>query len=365
MSERHLKRIGAATAAAEREGLAALVVSPSPDLRYLCAYDPPALERPTLLVVSPGRHPVLLVPELERSRALVSPLGEQLDVVAWTDGDDPYEAAARLLPAEGRIGATDQLWAAHLLGLQRAVPEADFAPGSEVLSELRAIKDREELELLARAGRSADEALRRLTQTRLEGMREEKVAASLADLLRETGHDSAAFTIVASGPNGASPHHESGGRPIRAKDAVVMDFGGQLSGYFSDITRTVCVGEPPEGFADVHDIVREAQEAAFRAVAPGVPAEEIDAVAREVITSTGYGNHFIHRTGHGIGLEIHEAPYIVQGNRRPLERGMCFSIEPGVYLEGRFGVRIEDIVAVTDKGAVRLNRSTRNLQTVA
>jgi D-alanyl-D-alanine dipeptidase len=199
----------------------------------------------------------------------------------------------------------------------------------------------------------------------MDGMREEEVAAALADLLTEHGHDTAEFTIVASGPNGASPHHEPGSRSIRAGEEVVMDFGGTVGGYYSDMTRTVVVERPPRGFAQVYDAVREAQEAAFQAVRPGVAAEVVDAAAREVIAMAGYADRFVHRTGHGIGLEVHEDPYIVAGNRRVLQPGMCFSIEPGIYLDGRFGVRIEDIVTVTETGAQRLNRASRDLETVA
>lgn len=358
------KRLAIAAEEAERAELAALLVTPSPDLRYLTGYDPPPFERLTLLVVAPGRDPVLLVPELERARALSSPVGERLHVTTWGDGDDPYNAAAALVPLGDRFGATDQMWAAHLLGLQRSLSNASFVPASPVLSRLRAIKDERELELLARAARGADEAFRHIAQTRLEGRREEEIAGTLGELLVEYGHDRADFAIVASGPNGASPHHESGSRMVRPGDAVVMDFGGQLRGYFSDTTRTVCVGEPPQGFLEVYELVREAQEEAFRAVAPGVPAEEVDRAARDVIERGGYGDRFIHRTGHGIGLEVHEPPYIIRGNAEPLGEGMCFSIEPGIYLEGRFGVRIEDIVTVTTDGGARLNRSSRDLLTL-
>ena len=179
------------------------------------------------------------------------------------------------------------------------------------------------------------------------------------------GHTSADFTIVASGPNSASPHHEPTGRTILPRDAVVLDFGGELGGYFSDTTRTVVVGEPPRGFEAVYDIVRSAQEAAFRAVVPGALAQDIDRVARRIIDDAGYGERFVHRTGHGIGLEVHEPPYLVEGSDWELEAGTTFSIEPGVYLEGAFGVRIEDIVVVTDDGAERLNRSTHDLQVVS
>jgi D-alanyl-D-alanine dipeptidase len=234
-----------------------------------------------------------------------------------------------------------------------------------VVSRLRVRKDPQELELLARAARGADEAFRRITALRMDGLREEEVAASLSDLLREHGHDTVDFTIVASGPNGASPHHEPGARSIRAGEEVVLDFGGTVGGYFSDMTRTVVVERPPKGFSHVYDIVKEAQEAAFQTVRPGIAAEEVDAAAREVIAMSGYADRFVHRTGHGIGLEVHEPPYIVAGNRTTLQPGMCFSIEPGIYLEGRFGVRIEDIVTVTETGAQRLNRATRDLETVA
>ena len=259
----------------------------------------------------------------------------------------------------------DSTWAVHLLGFQRAVPQATWRAGSAVVSELRMRKDPQELELLARAARGVDEAFRRITALRMEGLREEEVAAALADLITEHGHDTVEFTIVASGPNGASPHHEPGSRSIRAGEEVVLDFGGTVGGYFSDMTRTVVVEQTPRGFGHVYDIVREAQEAAFQAVRPGVAAEEVDAAAREVIAMAGYADRFVHRTGHGIGLEVHEDPYIVAGNRRVLEPGMCFSIEPGIYLEGRFGVRIEDIVTVTETGGQRLNRASRELTTVA
>ncbi len=363
-SHRHLERMERAARGAAERGLAAILVPPSPDLRYLAGYDPPPLERLTLLVVRAGADPVLLVPQLEEALARRSPVGEGIEVVTWRDGEDPYEAAARLLPASGTCAVGDRMWAAHLLGLQRAAPRVTFSPASPLLAGLRAVKDEEELALLGRAARGADEAFRRITASRLEGRREEEVAEELGALLLEEGHEGVAFTIVASGPNGASPHHQPGDRAVRAGDAVVLDFGGRVGGYCSDLTRTVVVQEPPEGFQEVHAVVREAQEAAFRAARPGVPAEKVDRAAREVIEEAGYGEGFIHRTGHGIGLEEHEPPYIVRGNRQPLVPGMCFSIEPGVYLPGRFGVRIEDIVAVAAQGAVRLNQAPRDLLTV-
>jgi Xaa-Pro aminopeptidase len=358
-------RLQRAAGAVRRAELGALLVTPSADLRYLTGYDPPPFERLTCLVLRPAADPVLIVPELERPRAAASPVGTSIELIGWRDGEDPNAALGRLLPTKGTLAVNDSTWAVHLLGFQRTVPQAAWSAGSAIVSELRIRKDPQELELLARAGRGADEAFRRITALRMDGLREEEVAEALSALLLEHGHDTVDFTIVASGPNGASPHHEPGPRPIRAGEEVVLDFGGTIGGYFSDMTRTVVVERPPRGFSHVYDVVREAQEAAFQAVRPGVPAEEVDAAAREVVAMSGHADRFIHRTGHGIGLEVHEHPYIVAGNPRPLEPGMCFSIEPGIYLDGRFGVRIEDIVTVTETGAQRLNRATRDLETVA
>jgi Xaa-Pro aminopeptidase len=365
VSERHLRRIARAAEEAERRGIDALVVSPSPDLAYLTGYDPMPLPRPTMLVLRPGGEPAMLVPQLERPLAAASPVGDRIELVAWSDGSDPYGAAAGLLDGAERVAVADRLWAVHLLGLRRALPEVTFSSASEVLGRLRAIKDDDELGALRRAARAADETFRRILETRFEGRREEEVARDLADLLVEHGHARASFTIVGSGPNGASPHHEAGGRTILPHDAVVMDFGGELGGYHSDTTRTVVVGEPSEGFEQAYDVVREAQDAGVRVVRPGIRAEEVDRAAREIVVAAGFGDRFIHRTGHGIGLEIHEPPYMVEGDETVLEAAMTFSVEPGVYLEGRFGIRIEDIVTVTADGVDRLNRSTRELQVVA
>jgi Xaa-Pro aminopeptidase len=350
---------------AREAGLAGLLVTPSADLMYLAGYDPPLLPRLTCLVLRPGADPVLLVPELERLRALEAPAGRSVAVTAWRDGEDPYDALAHLTEHRGTYGAADRMWAVHLMGIERALSECEFVPASRVLARLRSVKDPDELELLSRAARGADEAFHRLLGGRIEGQREEEVAATLGELLREGGHEEVTFAIVASGPNGASPHHAAGSRTIRAGDPVVLDFGGRVGGYCSDMSRTICVDQVPERFADVYDVVKEAQEAAFRAVRPGVLAEEVDRTARDVIDRAGFGERFVHRTGHGIGLEEHEAPYIVAGNNEPLRPGMCFSIEPGIYLEEEYGVRIEDIVTVTEDGAARLNRATRNLETVA
>jgi Xaa-Pro aminopeptidase len=345
-------------------GAAALLVAPGPDLLYLLGYDPPPLERLTALVLRAGSDPTLLVPELERPRASASPAGGLVGIEIWRDGSSAYETVARLLSGAATVGVSDRMWATHLLRLQQEMPGAEFLKASTSLSRLRSRKDPAEIDLLTRAGAGTDETFREIVGEGLEGRTERDVAGSLTRHMLDLGLESVAFTIVGSGPNGASPHHEAGDRVIGHGDAVVLDFGGRIGGYCSDMTRTVSVREPDGEIREVHSIVREAQEAAFRAVGPGVPAQEIDRAARKVIEDAGYGDRFFHRTGHGIGLEEHEDPYIVEGNTDPLEAGMCFSIEPGIYLEGRFGVRIEDIVTVSVDGAVRLNEAPHELTIV-
>ena len=361
---RYTERLVRAGGTAAGAGLGGLLVTPGPELAYLTGYAPLPLERLTLLVVAEGRAPVLLVPALERPAAAASPAGSSIEVIGWSDGDDAYEAASRLLP-KGPLAISDQAWASHVIGIQRAAGGGALTTIGAALPLLRAVKDEDELVALRAVAGAADAAFEDVLGIRFGGRRELDVAADLAELLRARGHETVDFTIVGSGPNGASPHHEAGDRVIEVGDVVVLDFGGHLHGYCSDITRTVVVGEPSDEQRRVHAIVWAAQQAAFEAVRPGVACEDVDAAARAVIGAEGFGDRFIHRTGHGIGLEVHEPPYIVTGDRTPLEPGMTFSIEPGIYLPERFGVRIEDIVAVTREGAERLNRAPRDLAIVA
>jgi D-alanyl-D-alanine dipeptidase len=352
--------------AAEAAGLGGILVSPGPDLAYLTAYAPPPLERLTLLVLSAGADPTLVVPTLERPLAeRAAGMAGLLTLRDWRDGrDDPYAMVAAML-APGRYAVTDRTWASHLLALERAMPGGSFVAAGEALPLLRAVKDADEIERLRAAGSAADAAFADVIAQPFAGRAETEVAVELDRLLREHGHQRVDFTIVGSGPNAASGHHEPGERRIEAGDAVVMDFGGVRDDYCSDLTRTVFVGEPAHEEREVYAIVLAAQQAAFEAVRPGVAAQDVDRAARTVITDAGYGDRFVHRTGHGIGLEVHEPPYIVEGDETPLEPGMTFSDEPGIYLEGRFGVRIEDQVAVTVEGARRLNEASRELTVVA
>ncbi|UIX30043.1 aminopeptidase P family protein [Streptomyces sp. GQFP] len=358
-------RMRRAAREAEDAGLAGLLVAPGPDLVWLTGYAPTAVtERLTLLVLAAGQDPVLVVPALEAPDAAHAAGAPALTLRDWTDGKDPYAATAPLLDAAGRFGVSDNAWALHLLALQKALPGTSYVSLTEGLPMLRAVKDAAELTRLAAAGAAADATYEEIRKVPFGGRRERDVAGDLADLLRRFGHSEVDFTIVASGPNGANPHHEAGDRVIERGDMVVLDFGGLLHGYGSDTSRTVHVGEPDAERRRVHDIVREAQEAGFRAVRPGAACQDVDRAARAVITEAGYGEYFIHRTGHGIGVTTHEPPYMIEGEERPLVPGMCFSVEPGIYLPGRFGVRIEDIVTVTEDGGRRLNNTTRELVVV-
>ncbi|WP_328320457.1 aminopeptidase P family protein [Streptomyces sp. NBC_00388] len=358
-------RMARAARSAADAGLAGVLVAPGPDLVHLTGYRPTAAtERMTLLVITEDRDPVLVVPALEAADAEHAVGAPALTLLDWTDGKDPYGITAALLGPDGRFAVSDNGWAMHLLGLQRALPDSSYQSLTEALPMLRAVKDAPELARLEAAGAAADATYEEILKVRFSGRRETEVAADLAALLRQFGHSQVDFTVVGSGPNGASPHHEAGERVIGTGDMVVLDFGGLKDGYGSDTSRTVHVGPPGAEEQRVHDIVRAAQEAGCRAVRPGVACQEIDRAARAVITDAGYGERFIHRTGHGIGVTTHEPPYMIEGEEQPLVPGMCFSVEPGIYLPGRFGVRIEDIVTVTEDGGRRLNTTRRELAVV-
>jgi len=359
------ERLERGAAQARAAGFDGLVIAPGPDLAYFADYLPVATtERITLLVVPAEGGPTMLVPALERGGAAQTRAAGALRLIDWADGEDEYLPAAGLLRPDGRYAISDATWAMHLLALQEKLPEARFAAISHALPMLRAVKSPDEVDRLAAAGAAADATFEDVLRLPFAGRTERQLAAELDRLLREHGHEQVDFTIVASGPNGADPHHEPGERTIAEGDTVVLDFGGLLDGYGSDTTRTVHVGEPTDEEHEVYEVVKRAQQTAFDTVAVGVPCEEIDRGARRVIREAGYGEFFIHRVGHGIGVTTHEPPYLVEGEQRPIEAGMCFSIEPGIYLPGRFGVRIEDIVVAAEDGPHRLNNSSRELHLV-
>jgi Xaa-Pro aminopeptidase len=343
------------------DGVDAVLLSIGADLPYLTGYEAMDSERPTVLVIRDSGLPVLVIPLLEAPRAD----GAEVEIAAWAETDDPYRLMAGAIGAAKVIAVGDQTRAANLLAIQTMLPEVSWQRASDLTAPLRVRKEPEEVELLRSAAHAVDRALARVpTEVRFAGRTEMDVARDLQRMTVEEGHEVAAFSIVAAGPNGASPHHEPGERVIQSGDLVVCDFGGRWQRYSSDVTRTFSVGAPSHDQAEIHAAVYAANEAARQAVRPGTTCEEIDRVARRVIEDAGFGESFIHRTGHGIGLEVHEHPYMVEGNKTPLEPGMTFSIEPGIYLSGRFGVRIEDIVACGLEGVDELNEADRSLRVV-
>ncbi|MFJ4850277.1 MULTISPECIES: M24 family metallopeptidase [unclassified Streptomyces] len=360
------ERLELARKAAADAGLDALLVSPGPDLRYLTGYHAHLTERLVCIALPVLGEPFLVVPELEKPGAELSPLGSLgVEIVGWAETEDPYALVARRLPRTaggGRVAVDNHMWAEKVLALRAALPGAEQSLAGEVLRELRMRKTPAEIDALRRAAAAIDRVHRRIGEWVTAGRTEREAARDIAEAVLEAGHTTVDFVIVASGPNGASPHHEVSDRVIRGGDPVVVDIGGTTQeGYCSDSTRTYAVGEPPAEFRELYEVLLAAQQAQTQAVRPGVTAEELDAVGRDIIAAAGYGEHFIHRTGHGIGLETHEEPYIVAGSARPLEPGMAFSIEPGIYLPGRFGARIEDIAVCTAEGGERLNQTAREL----
>ncbi|WP_137286236.1 M24 family metallopeptidase [Halorussus salinisoli] len=346
-------------------GADAAVLFPSTNLFYASGFREEPMERHLFLVIPGEGDPAFVAPEMYDDQIRdASWVG---DLRLWADGDDPMavvaDLAAELDLRGGHLLVDDTMWALFTQDLRETLPEATFDLASEVFDDLRIRKDEAELAALREAGDLADAVsveIRELGEEAI-GMTETELAEEIDRRLAESGGEEVAFgTIAGSGPNGAKPHHRHADRKIQRGDPVVLDFGAYVENYPGDQTRTVVfAGDPPAGFEEVHEIVREAQQTAVEAVEPGVLAEEIDRAAREVVESAGYADEFVHRTGHGVGLDVHEDPYIVEGNETELEKGMVFSVEPGVYLPGEFGVRIEDLVAVTDSGCERLNDSPR------
>ena len=343
----------------------ALLIAPGSDLRYLIGGSGTSFERLTCLVLpTAGRDPVFVVPKLEAPGYAHVPAAELgVEVVTWVDGEDPYRLAAARLGKPGRVAVSDTMAAQHVLAFRDTLTGAEQTLAGPVVRELRMRKDAAEIEALRRAGSAIDRVHARMAEWLRPGRTEAEVGADIAAAIVAEGHATADFVIVGSGPNGASPHHDVSDRVIEHGDVVVIDIGGPLAeGYNSDSTRTYAIGEPRDtDVAETYAVLQRAQQAAVQAVRPGISAQEVDAAAREIIADAGFGEFFIHRTGHGIGLDVHEEPYIVGGNDLPLEPGMAFSVEPGIYQPDRWGARIEDIVVVTADGAESLNNRPHEL----
>ena len=371
---RYGERTLRAKAAVAQAGASALLVGVGPELEWLTGYAAHGGERLNLLVIPADGDVAYVSPRLEAPAALAAPgLAEgRVRLETWEETDDPYLLVPGLLPPREplRLLVSDGLRAQFVLGLQTVLPGAGWGLASSVLAPLRRVKDAQEIELLRAAAHAADRAIERVIDGPLVGRTEADVARDVRDALIDEGHDTAEFWIVASGPNSASPHHEPGDRVIEPGEPLLLDIGGRRAGYNSDITRTVWIADidepgPDETFRRIYELTAAGQAAAREAVRPGVSFEALDAAARTVITAGGYGDRFIHRLGHGIGLEVHEEPYAVQGNSETAVAGNTFSCEPGIYLEGRYGVRIEDAVVCTADGGESLNEAPRELRIVS
>lgn len=334
------------------------------DLSHLTGYEAMPLERITAFAgrLSPSdSKPALIVPALEAAR--VRPRPSVYSVKSWDDNADPVEAIAVELPDSGSVVVSDDLWAMHVIGLQRHAPGVALIPIGEAIGGLREIKSSAERDALAEAGSLADKVMTQIQggEVPLVGRTEAEIAADISGRLLGAGHDTVEFVIVASGPNSASPHHHPGSRVVQADEIVLFDFGGRFNGYCSDSTRCVYTGPIPDEVRFVYTILAAAQEAAVLEAQPGRSLAEVDLAARSIIGGAGFGDNFIHRTGHGIGVEIHEPPYVSELNSDPIEVGHAFSIEPGIYFPGKWGVRLEDIVVIEADGARRCNNSDRGL----
>ena len=381
-SDVYAQRLAAAARATAEAGLAGLVITPGYDLRYLVGSRAQTFERLTALVVPAAGDPTMIVPRLELAAMKESAVGELgIALRDWVDGDDPYALVAAALGGSSVAGksaplavagksaplavaVTDSMPALHLLPMAETLGVVPVL-ATDVLRTLRMIKDAAEVEALRKAGEAIDRVHARVPEFLVPGRTEADVAADIAEAIVAEGHSEVAFIIVGSGPHGADPHHECSDRELRSGDIVVVDIGGPYEpGYNSDSTRTYSIGEPDPDIARRYAVLQRAQRAAVDAVRPGVTAEQIDAAARDVLAAEGMGEAFVHRTGHGIGLSVHEEPYIVAGNRLELQEGMAFSVEPGIYFPGEWGARIEDIVIVTADGAQSVNNRPHDLVVV-
>ena len=359
------ERIGRVRTRMAELGVDALLLSVGPDLPYLTGYEAMPLERLTMFVLPRTGDAQLVVPRLEAPRVTRRP--ELFAIVEWEETDDPIAIVAGMIRRSARrVAIGDHTWARFVLDLQRAVPACDFVRATDVVGPIRMVKDAAEVDALTRAAHAVDAIAHEMRAVAFAGRTELDVHRELVERMLAAGHERANFAIVAAGANAASPHHEpTATRTIDDGDIVLCDFGGTMDGYCSDITRMFHVGEIPAEIRDVYAVLVEAQEAGVRGATVGTPCADVDAASRNVISAAGFGEYFVHRVGHGIGTEAHEDPYLVAGNERPLEPGHAFSVEPGIYFPGRFGMRLEDIVVATLAGPLRLNDAPRDIAIVA
>lgn len=357
----YASRIERVRAEMSANGVDALVLSVGHDLPYFTGYHAMPLERLTLLVLLRTGTPVLVIPRLEAPR--VVPMPGVFELAPWNETDDPVALAHSLLGDARTVAVGDQMWSRFLVDLITHRPGTQWVRSVTVTAPLRTRKDRAEIDALAAAAAAADRVAAQLHagEIPLVGRTEAQVSADISARLIAEGHDKVNFAIVAAGENAASPHHHPGDRVIGRGEIVLCDFGGTMNGYCSDITRCVHTGPVPQDISRAYEVLKRAQAAGVAAGRLGLACETVDSVTRAVIDDAGYGEWFVHRTGHGIGMEEHEDPYMVAGNTEPLAAGHAYSVEPGIYIPGKWGMRLEDIVVATESGPVALNRADHDL----
>jgi Xaa-Pro aminopeptidase len=359
----YAERLARARAQMHDKGIDVLLLSLGLDLPYITGYHAMPLERLTMLVVPRDGEARMVIPRMEAAR--VTPQPGVFELQPWGETENPVEIVARLAREGGpalSVAIGDQMWARFLVELLPLLPDAQYRR-ADVVTSMRMSKDTSEIAALLAAGAAVDRIATELQAGNIElvGRTEAAVSADLGERILAQGHQVVNFAIVAAGENAASPHHSPGDRVIRKNEILLCDFGGTMNGYCSDITRCVYLGKPPTEIVDAYAVLHEAQRAAVAAGTVGTPCEEVDRVARRIITDAGFGEYFFHRTGHGIGMEAHEDPYMVEGNSLPLEAGHAFSVEPGIYLDGKWGMRLEDIVVATNDGPLPMNVARHEL----
>jgi Xaa-Pro aminopeptidase len=365
-----VERLERVRTAMRAQAVDVVLLSVGADLPWLTGYDAMPLERLTMLVVPADADATMLVPGLEVPRVIPRP--DIFKIEGWGETDDPVARTAELVGPARSIAIGDQTWARFLVELLPLLPQASWRRASEIVGPIRAVKDTAEIDALRQAAQGVDRVAAALQagEIPLVGRTEADVSAEIGRRILAEGHERVNFAIVAAGSNAASPHHHAGSRVIQAGENILFDFGGTTPsgehgpGYCSDISRCVFTGEPPAEFGELYSVLQDAQAQAVAAATVGMPAEEVDGVARRLIAEGGYDGYFIHRIGHGIGVEAHEDPYLVSGNDAPLAAGNAFSVEPGIYVPDRWGARIEDIVVATEDGPVALNQASHDLAVV-
>ena len=362
----YLDRLNRARLRMHEAGIDLLLVSVGRDLPYLTGYEAMPLERLTMLVVPRDGDATLVVPRLEAPRVVDQP--GVFTLLPWNETEDPIAVVAGLAGRPATVAVGDTMWARFLVTLLGHWPSSStrYVRSIDVMNALRMRKDAAEIAALAAAGAAVDRIAGELQAGRIPliGRTEADISAELGARILAEGHQRVNFAIVGAGENAASPHHHAGQRVVTNGEIVLCDFGGTMNGYCSDITRCVFLGDPPTEVTEAYAVLHQAQHAAVLASTVGTPCQEVDRVARTIISAAGFGEYFIHRTGHGIGMEEHEDPYMVEGNSLPLESGHAFSVEPGIYLPGRWGMRLEDIVVATDAGPLSVNEADHALVSV-